>query len=552
FNYILRRKYDGYTIYAHNLSMFDIIFLLKYIPDLRKDGFKVNIIKKDNKFISIKIYNNTKNISVTFRDSYLLLPSSLSKLSAQFMVETPKGIEPVFVGDPNSPYFMADLSHYSKQIEKIEDFNIWQDKIKLYCETDCIALYQVLIKFRTLVFDKWSISIDKYPTIPSLAFAIYRSGYMPENTIPLTNGKVFNFIQESFTGGSTEMYKPYGKNLFCYDVNSLYPSVMKDNIFPTGNIIQFDGDITLLSKEMYWFADSDVNTLKDLYQPYLQIHHKTNGGMRTVAPNGSFSMKINSVEYFNSLKDYDILIKNGYVFNSTQIFKNYVEEMYSLRLEYSKKDPMNYIAKLLMNSLYGRFAMKPVNNQYAFCNWGEFMKLSEKYLINDYIQFNPNSLFVDYTDSSQLEKDHKVSIGISSAVTAYARILMSNFKNNPKYSLYYTDTDSIFVDKKLEDALVGDKLGQFKLECNIQEAVFLAPKIYAYKTEDSHFICKVKGYKDSSSISFDNMKELLKKDSELLLNRVKWFRNFSKAHIEKKEQLYNLRKTENKRDFIYK
>ena len=32
--------------------------------------------------------------------------------------------------------------------------------------------------------------------------------------------------------------------------------------------------------------------------------------------------------------------------------------MYNLRLQYDKGTPMNLIAKLLMNSLYGKFAMK--------------------------------------------------------------------------------------------------------------------------------------------------------------------------------------------------
>ena len=31
------------------------------------------------------------------------------------------------------------------------------------------------------------------------------------------------------------MYIPYGKNIRCYDVNSLYPSMMKNNEFPIGD-----------------------------------------------------------------------------------------------------------------------------------------------------------------------------------------------------------------------------------------------------------------------------------------------------------------------------
>ena len=50
-----------------------------------------------------------------------------------------------------------------------------------------------------------------------------------------------------------------------------------------GQINQFDGDITILNN-IYWIADVDVETKTDLYQPILQIHHKTASGIRTVAP----------------------------------------------------------------------------------------------------------------------------------------------------------------------------------------------------------------------------------------------------------------------------
>ena len=70
-----------------------------------------------------------------------------------------------------------------------------------YCEIDCISLYQVITKFRNLIILKFNIDILKYPTVPSLAFAIFRLHFLKDNTIPLTKGKVFDFIKESFTGG---------------------------------------------------------------------------------------------------------------------------------------------------------------------------------------------------------------------------------------------------------------------------------------------------------------------------------------------------------------
>jgi hypothetical protein len=43
----------------------------------------------------------------------------------------------------------------------------------------------------------------------------------------------------------------------------------------------------------------------------------------------------------------------GYTFDQGIIFNYYINDLYSLRLEYEKSHPMNFIAKLLINSLYG-------------------------------------------------------------------------------------------------------------------------------------------------------------------------------------------------------
>jgi hypothetical protein len=65
-----------------------------------------------------------------------------------------------------------------------------------------------------------------------------------------------------------------------------------------------------------------------------------------------------SEEMKNAIKyGYKIEVLWGYTFNSDIIFKEYVDFLYNLRLEYPKSDPMNFIAKILLNSLYGRFGM---------------------------------------------------------------------------------------------------------------------------------------------------------------------------------------------------
>jgi hypothetical protein len=154
-------------------------------------------IIKDGNIISLEIKKG-KNIKITFKDSYLILRDSLAKLTKTFNVETPKGLEPILIPTINSSkeakyYEQSSISHYNKLVEIINNYNEWKDKVQKYCEIDCIGLYDVLIKFRILVFKNWELDIEKYPTTPSLAFAIYRKCYLKEGLIPITEGEVFDF-----------------------------------------------------------------------------------------------------------------------------------------------------------------------------------------------------------------------------------------------------------------------------------------------------------------------------------------------------------------------
>jgi len=320
---------------------FDVIFIFKYLASLHTK-YDIKVIRRNNLIISITITSRSDNIYLTIKDSFLLLPASLKNLSKTFNTNIQKGIEPLLIDDISNIeggdfYIMNDISHYSKDILKLNNFLEWKDLIQKYCETDCISLHQILIKFRMLIHENFGLLIDKYPTTPSLAFAIFRSKYLKKDMIPIINGEIDKFIRGSFTGGSTEMIIPYGKKVFVYDVNSLYPSSMANNLFPIGKINTFL-NLNEVPEGNIWFAEVSVNTKTDLFIPYLQIHHNN----RTVSPNGSFKMIINSCEYYNSLKDYDFKIIKGYHFKSGNIFFNYINDMYNLRLKYPKTDPIYY------------------------------------------------------------------------------------------------------------------------------------------------------------------------------------------------------------------
>lgn len=157
-NSILIRKYNGYNVYIHNLAKFDIIFLLKYLV-------KVATLKPvihNGRIISLMInYGKNNEYSIQFKDSYLLLLSSLMNLSKAFGITNPKSIFPFhFVNKDNLNYIgeVPDFSYFNKisnnEYQNYKKRSVWNLKLEAikYCELDCISLYQVLTKFNCRIF----------------------------------------------------------------------------------------------------------------------------------------------------------------------------------------------------------------------------------------------------------------------------------------------------------------------------------------------------------------------------------------------------------------
>jgi hypothetical protein len=213
---ILIRKYNGYKVYFHNMAKFDIIFLLKYLV---KVGI-IHPIIHNGRLISINInYGENNAYQIQFKDSYLILLNSLMKLCKAFSVEDSKTIFPhLFVNKNNFNYIgkvpafkyfiKTNKEDYKNYVLKLNSLWSLKDESVKYCRLDCISLYQILINFNSMIFELFGKNIHHYPTLPSLAFAIFRTNFMKENTIPQLSGKIANDIREGYTGGAVDMYIP--------------------------------------------------------------------------------------------------------------------------------------------------------------------------------------------------------------------------------------------------------------------------------------------------------------------------------------------------------
>ena len=201
---------------------------------------------------------------------------------------------------------------------------------------------------------------------------------------------------------------------------------------------------------------------------------------------------------FASLNGYKIKVIKGYKFGkSSKVFDNYVTRLYGIKSDPANKGAISSIAKNLLNSLLGRFGMnvnKPVTK---LVDYNELVKIQgTRVMGSTHQQITQNDSLVSYF--TKIDKDiceshnvdyykivldnisksefkdlkvnkelMEVSLTTSAAVYSYARIYMKKIKLDllsKGVSLYYTDTDSLVTDKPLNDNLVGNDIGQFKLE----------------------------------------------------------------------------------------
>jgi hypothetical protein len=112
---------------------------------------------------------------------------------------------------------------------------------------------------------------------------------MSEENIPQLSGKIANDIRQAYSGGAVDVYipkPPKGVKIKGYDVNSLYPSRMKDRLMPIGVPTYFEGNIRAIDPNAFGFFFCNIIAPDNIKHPIIQTHIKTSGGIRTIAPLG--------------------------------------------------------------------------------------------------------------------------------------------------------------------------------------------------------------------------------------------------------------------------
>jgi hypothetical protein len=452
-------KYKGKTIFAHNAE-FDLLTIFGNIITNIDESAIFN-----GKFIMCKYKY------LTFADSLNILPASVENIGKVLNLEK--------------------IENEKVKTQGLRKNNISEKDIE-YCIRDCKIIYDTLLFF---FLDVGQIKL----TVASLSLYSFRKNYLTKN---IEYNEFNNDFFNSYYGGRTEVFKLGKTESKVYDINSLYPYVMENMTFPdfkkVKKIINPDLRLTnYLIKNSEGFADIEVYH-KDSYFGFLPMKLELNKSEKLCFPVGTFRTQINFNELRFAIKNDMIEILSCYYIVYSEpietIFKDFINYLYGIKSN-AKSELEIYIAKLKMNSLYGRFAMKEKYKETYYDNIPfeliEELENSNKFFRLSTFSKERNDCFLK--TENVIQKNSFFAIpSISSYITSQARIkILTGLLENEKNNVTYTDTDSIFLEGVFQSK-VSKELGDFKQEGKIITAI-RGLKNYVCVTEKGETIEVIKG-----------------------------------------------------------
>lgn len=347
----------NYTLYFFNLK-FDSAFILDwlfrsgfdYIENTKdkRDATFTTLITDLGQFFAIDIYfhvhkHNVNKVRII--DAAKIFPNfSVERLAKGFGL----------------PISKLKIDYYAKREIGHE---LTPEEIA-YIRNDTEIVARVL----KVMFEK---GLNKM-TIASDALNDFKSHFKGFRTFfPRLEEEVDAEVRKSYKGGFTyvnDRYKeiPRGAGV-TLDVNSLYPSIQRNMPLPYGQAILFKGKYQFDPiYPLYIQVFSCAFKLKENKIPSIQLKHRmdfaTNEYLKD-SDNKIITLYLTKPDYELFIENYDTEFLNyegGFKFKSKRgFFDNYIDYWTEQKIKASKEHnpAQRQIAKLMLNSLYGKFGL---------------------------------------------------------------------------------------------------------------------------------------------------------------------------------------------------
>lgn len=439
------KRLSGKTIYFHNLKFdgsFIIDFLIRegyqYYEELKDcdTGF-TTLIGEMGEFYNIEL-KFSKNRTVHFMDSFKLLPFSVEKIAKDF-----------------------HLPILKKKID-YEDYEITPEKIN-YIDHDVKIVAMALSQIKKEGMTKMTTAACAYN-----AYSQMRNENFLVKAFPELDDKFLEEWRLAYRGGRSQV-NPLFKGLVInnvnrYDINSMYPHIMRNMPLPYGQPIPIT-EIGKYKFELYHIRASFK--LADGCLPSLLKKASLFAGEDSyyIDTDGVEELWISNIDYDLVLRNYDILyvefIEMYGFLTSTLMFFDYIDKWYSKKAV--DTGAKKIVDKLMLNCLYGKYGSK-------HRGYHKIPVMDEE----------KNT--VKFINSPEEDMKHYY-LPVAIAVTSWAHKLIDDAIHEAGITKFvYCDTDSVHMFGNLPKDMVDNKeLGKFKLEANEEVSKYVRQKCYITK-----------------------------------------------------------------------
>jgi hypothetical protein len=353
---------------------------------------------------------------------------------------------------------------------------------KEYCKVDVTILLEFWRLWTKLIKD-YDLGAIKY-TVSAQSMEAFKQKFCKHKIYLTDDLELLSFERQAYYGGRTEIFYKGSilKKIKYFDVNSMYPYVMKEFRYPTQHKFT---KLNVSVEQMQYYLDQGFLVIAETYvnTKVNCIPHKKDHTL--LFPVGKFMSVLATPEIQKGM-ELGVIEKFGRVeiYQGEKIFSEYIDFFYNLRLKFkSENNPLEKLVKLFLNSLYGKFGARV--DKWHKISIEEFQEIVPTFdltawimeewklpkILVDGINIVPKIRYIgnELQYSGDFEEDSNSFPAIAAHVTSYAHLILWSAleycQNSKTCSAFYCDTDSVFTDGDLPSEIVDDKqLGKFKIE----------------------------------------------------------------------------------------
>lgn len=397
-------------IYFHNLK-FDGSFIVDalyrlgwvYTHDRPKSSKEFSALISNNG-LWYKLTLKFKNSTLQIYDSLKKIPMSIAAIAKSFNLPCSKG---------EIDYNVYREPGWTMTPQEVD-----------YLKRDCTILAMALKEQFDNGLTKMTIGSDAMDWFKSPSFGAF---------FPVLDPQIDKECRAAYKGGWVYCNKPgdYAASV-CFDVNSLYPFVMRSFPMPCGQPLWFDGaysqDNDFPLYIITFYADFK---LKPGFLPTIQLKHsRWHASTDYITEHYGITLQepltLTSVDYDLFLMHYDVFeisFVGGYKFRQiNHVFDDYIDHW--SHIKETSKGGKRQLAKLMLNSLYGKFGKNPDTTRKD-------------------LNFYDNKF---HTKTAPKELSPTVYVPLAAFVTAYARRHTISYAQPNFDRFIYADTDSIHLE----------------------------------------------------------------------------------------------------------